>query len=157
MIVNGIEIAISKDLRRRLTALLPTEIIPGEDYLRLSPDKAFCMSEMKRSMQNNLSEVAWPTTQFLWKLHPLFTWLNDKASLFYGRGEAPLIGLSSGLQKNQCLYIVSGTIPNRKSSPVVDEWFVLFFQDGRFIKELSMNDMLSMTKLDSGDLPNTLR
>ena len=152
--VKGIEIAVTPDLRRRLTALLPAEVIPAEDYLRLSPDKAFCMAEMKRSMQNNLSEAAWPTTQFLWKLHPLFIWLNDKASLFYGRAEAPLIGLSEGLLKNQCLYIVAGTIPNRKSEPVIDEWFALLFQDGRFVKELSMNDVLTMTKFGSGDIPN---
>jgi len=152
--VNGVEVAISPDLRRRLTALLPSEVIPKEDYLRLSPDKSFCMDEMKRSMQNNLSETAWPTTQFLWKLHPLFIWLNDKASLFYGRGEAPLIGLSDGLRKDQCLFIVAGIIPNRKSSPVVDEWFALLFQNGQFVKELSMLDVLSMTKIGSGDLPN---
>ena len=152
--VNGIEIAITPDLRRRLTALLPSEVIPDNDYLRLSPDKAFCMAEMKRSMQNSLSETAWPATQFLWKLHPLFIWLNDKASLFYGRDEAPLIGFSDGLLKNQCLYIVSGTIPNRKSSPVIDEWFALLFKDGRFVKELSMNDVLAMTRFGSGDLPN---
>jgi hypothetical protein len=152
--VNGIEIAISPDLRRRLTALLPYEVIPKEDYLRLSPDKMFCMDEMKRSMQNNLSETAWPATQFLWKLHPLFIWLNDKASLFYGRGEAPLIGLSDGLRQDQCLFIVAGIIPNRKSSPVIDEWFALLFQNGQFVKELSMLDVLSMTKIGSGDLPN---
>ena len=159
--VNGIEINITPDLRRRLTALLPSEVIPDEDYLRLSPDKGFCMAEMKRSMQNNMSEAAWPTTQFLWKLHPLFIWLNDKASLLYGRGEAPLIGLSDGLMKNQCLYVVAGTIPNRKSSPVIDEWFALLFQSAdaqcaplRFVKELSMNDVLTMTKFGSGDLPN---
>jgi hypothetical protein len=152
--VNGIEIAITPDLRRRLTALLPAEVMPDEDSLRLSPDKGFCMEEMKRSMQNNLSEEAWPTTQYLWKLHPLFIWLNDKASLLYGRGEAPLIGLSDGLLKNQCLFIVAGTIPNRKSSPVIDEWFALLFQDGRFTEELSMNEVLARTKIGSGNLPN---
>jgi hypothetical protein len=152
--VNGVEIAISPDLRRRLTALLPSEVIPKEDYLRLSPDKSFCMDEMKRSMRNNLSETAWPATQFLWKLHPLFIWLNDKASLFYGRGEAPLIGLSDGLSQDQCLFIVAGIIPNRKSSPVIDEWFALLFQNGRFEKELSMNEVLTMTEIGSGNLPN---
>jgi hypothetical protein len=137
-----------------LSALLPSEVIPAEDYLRLSPDKAFCMDEMKRSMQNNLSESAWPTTQFLWRLHPLFVWLNDKASLLYGRGEAPLISLSGGVMKDQCLFIVTGTIPNRKSSPVIDEWFGLLFQGSCFVKELSMNEVLNITKFARGDLPN---
>jgi len=152
--VNGIEIDISQDMRRRLAALLPPEVMPRGDYLRLSPDKTFCMSEMRRSMQNALSEAAWPATQFLWKLHPLFSWINDKASLLFGRGEAPLIGVSEGMPKNHFIYIVAGTIPNRNSSPVVDEWFALLFQNGRFIKELSMYDMLAITKLDSSGLPN---
>ena len=134
--------------------MLPSEVIPSEDYLRLSPDKDFCMAEMKRSMQNNLSETAWPVTQYLWKLHPLFIWLNDKAGLLYGRGEAPLIGLSDGLLNSQCLFIVAGTIPNRKSSPVIDEWFALLFQNGLFVKELSMNEALTMTKFGSGESPN---
>jgi superfamily II DNA or RNA helicase len=152
--VNGVEITVSPDLRRRLTALLPPEVVPKEDYLRLSPDKAFCMAEMKRSMQNHLSETAWPATQFLWKLHPLFIWLNDKAGLFFGRNEAPLIGLSDGQLQNQCLFIIAGAIPNRKSSPVIDEWFALLFEDGRFRKELSMNETLIMTKIGAGNLPN---
>jgi len=146
--------SITPDLGRRLSALLPPEVIPSEDYLRLSPDKSFCMAEMKRSMQNSLSETAWPTTQFLWKLHPLFSWLNDKASLTYGRSEAPLVGLSEGLHKGQCLFIIAGVIPNRKSSPVIDEWFALLYQDGGFVKELTMNEVLSLTKLGSGQLPN---
>jgi hypothetical protein len=152
--VSGVEISITPDLRRRLSALLPPEVIPSEDYLRLSPDKSFCMAEMKRSMQNSLSEIAWPTTQFLWKLHPLFSWLNDKANLTYSRGEAPLIGLSEGLHRGQCLFIIAGVIPNRKSSPVIDEWFALLYQDGGFVKELVMNEVLSLTKLGSGRLPN---
>jgi ERCC4-related helicase len=152
--VTGIEITISADLRRRLTALLPGEVVPEEDYLRLSPDKEFCMEDMRRSMQNSLSEKAWPTTQFLWRLHPLFSWLNDKAGLLYGRDEAPLIGLSEGIAPHQCLFIVAGTIPNRKSAPIIDEWFALSFQDGQFCEELSMNKVLQKTKLTSGELPN---
>jgi hypothetical protein len=105
-------------------------------------------------MQNSLSEAAWPTTQYLWGLHPVFAWLGDKAGLLYNRGEAPLIALSGGMLENACLFIVAGTIPNRKSTPVIDEWFALLFKDGRFERELTMGDVLSMTKIRGGDLPN---
>lgn len=152
--IRGVEITITPDLRRRLSALLPDEVIPREDYLRLSPDKEFCMSEMKRSMQNNLSETAWPTTQYLWGLHPLFNWINDKAGLLYGRGEAPIMGLSDGLSPSDCLFIVAGTIANRKSAPVVDEWFGLLYQAGTFKQELTMNYVLQKTKIGRSDLPN---
>ncbi len=152
--IRGVEITITPDLRRRLSALLPDEVIPNEDYMRLSPDKEFCMSEMKRSMQNNLSETAWPTTQYLWGLHPLFNWINDKAGLLYGRGQAPIMGLSDGLSPSDCLFIVAGTIPNRKSAPVVDEWFGLLYQAGTFKQELTMNYVLQKTKIGRSDLPN---
>lgn len=49
--VDGIEIEVTPDLKRRLDAVLPDEVKPSDEYLRLSPDKAFCMAEMKRSMQ----------------------------------------------------------------------------------------------------------
>jgi len=152
--VNGVEISISPELRRRLAALLPDEVQPKEDFLRLSPDKQFVMSEMTRSMQNNLSETAWPTTQFLWKLHPLFTWINDKSSLLYGRNEAPVIGVSDGLDTRDYIFIMAGTIPNRKSAPVVDEWFGLYYKNGTMTAELSMEEVLRKTRIGAGDIPN---
>jgi superfamily II DNA or RNA helicase len=152
--VDGVEISISPELRRRLSALLPDEAMPSEDYLRLSPDKRFAMQEMVRSMQNNLSEIAWPKTQFLWKLHPLFTWINDKSSLLYGRNEAPVIGVSDGVGKEDIIFIVAGTIPNRKSAPVVDEWFGLHYRGGALQGELAMNEVLQKTKISRSDLPN---
>jgi len=152
--VDGVEISISSELRKRLSALLPDEAMPSEDYLCLSPDKQFAMSEMMRSMQNNLSEAAWPATQFLWKLHPLFAWINDKSSLLYGRNEAPIIGLSDGLAADDIVFIMAGTIPNRKSAPVVDEWFGLQYKNGSLVGELSMNDILAKSKLSRSELPN---
>jgi superfamily II DNA or RNA helicase len=152
--VDGVEISISPELRRRLSALLPDEAQPKEDFLRLSPDKQFVMSEMVRSMQNNLSETAWPTTHYLWKLHPLFTWINDKSSLLYGRNEAPVIGIADGLGAKDYIFIMAGTIPNRKSAPVVDEWFGLHYQNGSLTRELSMDEVLRKTKISKSDLPN---
>jgi superfamily II DNA or RNA helicase len=152
--VDGIEISISPELRRRFSALLPDEAQPKEDFLRLSPDKQFAMEEMVRSMQNSLSEAAWPTTQYLWRLHPLFTWINDKSSLLYGRNEAPIIGLTDGLAPEDIVFIMAGTIPNRKSAPVVDEWFGLHYKNGTLSGELSMNEILTKTKLSRDDLPN---
>jgi ERCC4-related helicase len=152
--VDGVEISISPELRRRLSALLPDEAMPSEDYLRLSPDKNFAMSEMVRSMQNSLSETAWPKTQYLWRLHPLFTWINDKSSLLYGRNEAPVIDVSEGMGLGSIIFIMAGTIPNRKSAPVVDEWFGLHYQSGVLSGELTMNEILQKTKISRSDLPN---
>lgn len=153
--VEGIEITLTPEINRRLSALLPEEAMPNTDYLRLSPDKQFCMDEMKRSMQSSLEETAWPQTQYLWPLHPLFDWVNDKAGLLYGRGEAPLIGLPEKLAENEFIYIVAGTIPNRKSTPVVDEWFGLRYVNGTFFEELNMEQVISKSGYGRSDMPNS--
>lgn len=152
--VQGLEISFTPELCHRLRALLPEEAMPRTDYLRLSSDKQFCMDEMKRSMQNNMEDVAWPNTHYLWPLHPIFDWVNDKAGLLFGRGEAPLIGLPGKMSKNEYIFIVAGTIPNKKSMPVVDEWFGLRYADGKFVEELTMEQVITKTGYGKTDLPN---
>ena len=153
--VSGLEVMITPDMRKRLIALLPEEAMPQGDYMRLSDDKAFCMSEMKRSMQNNMAETAWPKVQYLWKLHPLFTWVNDKGGLLYGRGEAPIVGLPDLLKPSETIYVVTGSIPNKKSTPLVDEWFGLVYENGKYKESLSMNEVLKRTNFRNVNIPNS--
>jgi SNF2 family DNA or RNA helicase len=152
--VEGLEIELTPDVKRRLSATMPEEVLQGADYLRLSPDKTFCMNEMKRSMQNNMSESAWPATQYLWPLHPIFDWVNDKAGLLFGRGEAPLIGIPDTMPAGDFIFVIASAIPNRKSTPVVDEWFALRFSSGKFVEELSMEQMLIKMGFGRKDIPN---
>ncbi len=152
---SGLEITITPDMRKRLAALLPEEAMPQGDYMRLSDDKDFCMSEMKRSMQNNMAETAWPKIQYLWKLHPLFTWVNDKCGLLYGRGEAPIVGLPGPLKPSETIFVVTGSIPNKRSTPLVDEWFGLFYEYGAYKTYLSMSEVLKRTNFRSTEIPNT--
>ena len=152
--VSGMDVTITPDMRRRLSALLPDEAIPQGDYLRLSDDKEYCMSEMKKSMQNNMAETAWPKVQYLWKQHPLFSWINDKDGLLYGRREAPFMVFPSNLKSNQFLFIASGSIPNKKSTPLVDEWFGILFEENTFVKICSMEEVLSLTSLRKTAIPN---
>ena len=153
--VSGVDIKLTPDLMKRLKALVPEEAMPAGDTLRLSDDKSFCMQEMKRSMQNNMADTAWPKTQYLWKLHPIFTWVNDKSSLLFKRGEAPIISVPQKLAENETMYIIAGSIPNEKSTPLVDEWFGIFYRDGKFVKFCEMPEVLSMTGLRSTSIPNT--
>lgn len=153
--VSGIEISITPDMRRRFNALIPEEAMPAGDYLRLSDDKEFCMAEMKRSMQNTMAETAWPKTQFLWKLHPIFSWVNDKSGLLFGRGEAPILALPEKIKSDETIYIVTGSIPNKKSTPLVDEWFGLEYQNNTFVKAYTMNEIIQRTGLGRSNIPNT--
>jgi len=152
---SGLEIKITPDMRKRLNALLPEEAMPQGDYMRLSDDKAFCMKEMRRSMQNNMAETAWPKVQYLWKLHPIFTWVNDKGGLLYGRGEAPIVGLPGAIKASDTIFIVTGSIPNKKSTPLVDEWFALVYEDGKYKETLSMNEVIKRTDFSNVNIPNS--
>lgn len=153
--VSGLDIKMTPDMLRRMKALVPEEALPAGETLRVSDDKAFCMAEMRKSMQNNMAETAWPQTQYLWPLHPIMTWVNDKSGLLFGRGQAPLIGIPGKLATGEIIYIVTGSIPNMKSTPLVDQWFGLLYRDGRFIQALSMNEVVQKTGLSGANIPNT--
>lgn len=152
--VSGLDIKLTEDMRRRLKALVPEEALPAGETLRLSDDKKFCMQEMMRSMQNNMAETAWPKTQYLWQMHPLFTWVNDKAGLLFDRGQAPLIRIPNKLSENEIIYIVSGSIPNRKSTPLVDEWFGLLYCNGKYVRTMDMNEVIQKTGIRNANLTN---
>ena len=152
--VPGLEIRMTPDMERRLKALVPEEALPQGDILRVSDDKGFCMKQMQESMQKNMDEAAWPSTQYLWKLHPLLSWVNDKAGLLFKRDEAPVIGLPGRLESNENIYIVAGSIPNLKSTPLVDEWFGLLYKESKFIKVLSMSEVIDRTGLGGARIPN---
>lgn len=150
---KGIEIKLTDNVKRKISKLMPPEAMPSDDYLRLSPDKEYCMKDMQRCMQNELAEAAWPATQYLWKLHPIFQWIEDKASVFYKRNEAPVLGLPNGLRTNEMIFLVEGQIPNRKSTTVVDEWFGVFYQDNNFVKILTMDEVMQKTHMNTKE-PN---
>lgn len=155
--VPGLEIRIEGGLKNRLANVMPEEAMPKDDTLRLSPDKRFCMERMQRSLQRELIEAAWPDTQFLWPLHPIFDWLNEKAGLLFDRQQAPVLGLPSNLSPDEFIFLFAGIIPNRKSTPVVDEWFGLHYAVDRRVESLSMEQLVRMTHIDKTDLPNRNR
>lgn len=153
--VSGLDIRLTPDMLRRLRAMVPEEALPKGETLRVSDDKAFCMAEMRKSMQNNMEDAAWPQTQYLWSLHPIITWVNDKSGLLYKRGQAPVIGLPGKLAAGEVIYIVTGSIPNLKSTPLVDEWFGLLYRDGKFVQPLAMDEVVRRTGLAGNNIPNT--
>ena len=153
--VSGLDIKLTPDMIRRLKAVIPEEAMPHGETLRVSDDKSFCMKQMRSSMQKNMDEAAWPTTQYLWKLHPVLSWINDKASLLFKRNEAPVIAIPNKLCQGEQIYIMTGSMPNLKSTPLVDEWFGLLYQNGKFVKSLTMNEIVQKTGLSSMKIPNT--
>ncbi|MDR2302770.1 MAG: DEAD/DEAH box helicase [Deltaproteobacteria bacterium] len=153
--VEGIEIEAPEDsdLISRLKVLMPEEIEIGT-YLRLSSDKKFVMDEIERCLQNSLSATAWPATQYLWPLHPLFSWINEKTGILFGRNEAPLLALPKGLEPSESLFLLSCTISNRKSAPVVDHWFGLLFKNKTLAQEMGFVEALKRAGLIDSERSN---
>ncbi len=145
---QGVEIKLTDNVKKKISNLMPPETMPSDDYLRLSLDKVYCLKDMARCMQNELAETAWPATQYLWKLHPIFRWIEDKAGVFYKRNEVPVLGLSNGLKPNEIIYIVAGMIPNRKSTTVVDEWFGVYYKEHKFVQTLTMSEVMQKTHMN---------
>ena len=152
--VSGLDIKITEEMRRRLRALVPEEALPQGDTLRLSDDTAFVMDEMRRSMQNNMADTAWPKTQYLWRQHPIFDRVNDKAGLLFNRGQAPIIGIPEKLSIGETVFVISGSIPNQKSTPLVDEWFGLAYQDDKYVETIDMHEVIRRTGIRSNNLSN---
>ena len=154
--VRGVDISLSDDIKRRMQALLPKEVaseLQGKSYLRLVSDKQYCMKEVERCQQEK-SELAWPEVQYLWPLHPIFDWVNEKASLIYAREEAPLSVLQA-LPAGVCIFLMNGSIPNRKSAPLVDEWFGLLYERGKFSRVMPLPEALSYAHIRASQaVPN---
>lgn len=151
---EGLEIRWTPDMQRRFRNVLPPEAAPAiDEWLYVSPDKNFVAKENRKSLQNALEEDSWPKVHYLWRQHPIMQWAGDKASQFFGRQEAPLVGIPT-FEKGEVIFCMAGSIPNRRSAPLVDEWFGLRFVNGHFDRRLSMEELLSRTQFDRGDRPN---
>lgn len=154
--VRGLDIMLTDDIRRRMQDLLPAEVVAllkKKSYLRLVSDKDYCMQAVRESQQTD-DEKAWPEVQYLWPLNPIFDWVNDKASLIFPRGEAPLAFIHK-LKADQVIFLLNGSIPNRKSTPLVDKWFGLLYEKGQFAKALPLEEALSLAGIYAGqELPN---
>ena len=143
---------MNAELSKRLRAILPEEAVAEGDVVYLSNDKDYCMNEMARGRSKSMIESSWPDIHYLWKLHPIFDWINDKNGTLFERQQAPLIGCKS-MSRGSMVFIISGSIPNRKSTPLVDQWFGIEVTSGGSRLVRSMEESLSIASF-RGDIPN---
>lgn len=149
---SGFELLPSEELRRSLSSVLPEDIDLSRSLV-LSPDRGFCMQAVRSSLSSGLSGGAWPAVQYLWALNPVVSFVNDKASLLFARGEAPLACVNT-LPAGQTLFFMVGSVPNRRAEPVVDERFGLLFDGSRFIKSVSMEEAVRLCGFASARVVN---
>jgi len=135
------------DLRRRCE-FIPQEAIPADWTFRLTTDRARVMKAITDARKR---EHEWPQTQLLWELHPVMDWLLDKLLVRFGRHEAPVI-YTEKLGQRESLLLFEGVLSNRRSQPVIAEWFGLL-HTGRKWDVLTLSEVLKRTGFETG-LPN---
>ena len=54
----------------------------------------------------------------------------------------------------EMIFVISGSIPNQKSTPLVDEWFGLVFIDGKYVETIDMHEVIRRTGIRNGTLAN---
>lgn len=151
---EGIDITLNEEIKSRVKDIIPNEAMPTDDVLRLSTNISTVQDEIKKSRQEKIEEKAWPKVQYLWQMHPIVEWLNDKSSTLFERQEAPVLGLSGVLDKDETMFIISGLIPNRKSHPMINEWFGVIFKNNEFKEIITMDEVLKRVKLNEKEYPN---
>ena len=151
---KGIDITLNDEIKSRIKDIIPNDAMPTDDVLRLSTSIEIVQNEIKKSRQEKIEEKAWPKVQYLWQMHPIIEWLNDKSSTLFERQEAPVLGMSGVLDKDETIFILSGLIPNRKSHPMINEWFGVIFKNNEFKEIISMDELLKKVKLNEKEYSN---
>lgn len=149
-----IKVADQTELSKRMKKIMPQATFKDNTFI-LSPDKQFCSSEIERARSAEFELGTWPQAQYLWRLHPVLDWIADKASMQqFKRDEAPIVACEK-IKPGRFIYLVAGVIPNKKSSPVIDEWFGVDVDDG-LIKVIAFDQVESITSIDDERIPNSI-
>ena len=129
---------------------LPREALPkGREFL-LTTDREQVQRAIKDARKRaKEGESSWPREQLLWELHPVMQWLLDKVMCRFLRHEAPII-LAPKLGKGRAAYLFQGILSNRRSQPVVVQWFAVNWQAGRPLAVNSLDKLLEETGFAPG-------
>ena len=134
-----------EDLRRRCE-FMPQEAIPDDWNFRLSTDRKRVMKAIAEARKR---KGEWPQVQLFWELHPVMEWLVDKLLVRFGRHEAPVI-LSPRLNSGQPILLFQGVLSNRRSQPLISEWFGVQPSGGKQWQTLTLDQVLKLTWFVTG-------
>jgi ERCC4-related helicase len=129
---------------------LPREALPRDKFFELTTDRQRvqkAIAEARRRAKEG--ESSWPKEQLLWELHPVMQWLLDKVMCRFQRHEAPII-LAPKFGKGRAGYLFQGILSNRRSQPVVVQWFAVNWQAGRPLSVTTLDKLLEETGFAPG-------
>jgi superfamily II DNA or RNA helicase len=147
-----LSITVDNDLRRAFR-LLPPDVVPENDRIHLTADRALVKKAIKDCRGSVDGE--WPKIHLLWDLHPVVDWLNFKLLVSFGRHQAPIVPIPNVLSPGELFYLMESEIPNRKGQPVIHEWCAVRFQDKRAVETLTLGEFLERTQFHRRQYPNT--
>lgn len=126
--LEGFTLDPPPDLRRRFE-YLPPELRQGSDWeLKLTAKRDLVQDALVRSRQD---KDRWPEWQLLWELHPVMEWLNDRVVAHFRRHEAPVVRVTQGLGADEHAFVFQGVLSNKRSQPVVVDWFCVRVKGGK--------------------------
>lgn len=137
-----LEVNMPEDLAHRFR-FLPREIQPQNGNIKFTDETRTMQDEIKRCRKD---EESWPNLHFLWPLHPVMEWINDKVQTGFRRHEAPVLTLPT-LEPEEIIYVLTGIIPNRKGQPLIQRWFGMVTKKGGFQSIEPLETILDRTGL----------
>jgi ERCC4-related helicase len=144
-----VELQLPTELERRYERL-PREIRPsGLIHLTDRP-----MEMMQAMEESRRQEASWTDKQYLWDLHPLVEWLTDRCLFRFGRHQAPVLLLTEGMAEQEAAFVLFGSFPNRRGSPVINRWVSAVFEGGKFQRIEPFADTAKRTSLGQRSIPN---
>lgn len=148
---NGaISLVAPQDLKERFR-FLPSEIYPKDGVFKLTQNVDEYNDEIDRSRND---PNAWPDLHYLWRRHPVMDWLQDQMLTNTGRHEALVLDFSTELGTDESIFLASALIPNRKSHPVIWDWYGVHCKDGQITKVEPMDELLTRFKFDTRNHTN---
>lgn len=144
-----IELQLPAELERRYERL-PREI-RSTGLMHLTDRPVEMMKAMEEARRQ---EATWTEKQYLWDLHPLVEWLTDRCLFRFGRHQAPVLLLNEGMVEQEVAFVLFGSFPNRRGSPVINRWVSAVFEAGRFKRIEPFTDTVQRTALGQRPIPN---
>lgn len=110
---------VPNELKQTVLYNLPKEAFKSKNEFYLTTDRDSVQESIKTARK---TQKEWPLKQLLWEQHPLFNYLIDRVLIAYDKNEAPIITLPQ-LNDNEIVYLIQGTLFNKRAQPVISEWF----------------------------------
>jgi hypothetical protein len=112
------------------------------------------MEMMQAMEESRRQEASWTDKQYLWDLHPLVEWLTDRCLFRFGRHQAPVLLLNEGMAEQEVSFVLFGSFPNRRGSPVINRWVSAVFEKGTFKRIEPFAETAKRSGLGQRPIPN---